>query len=99
MFRLRFPPELIGHWASRYPYAGDEDIERRLEDARLKGYLEREEFLALCRWKSPRSQPRCKRNRTKFVREVTRASLSAEDEELKIRVLLLLGGSVGRPRP
>jgi hypothetical protein len=52
----------------------------------------RVEFLAICHWKSPRSKPNCEKNRESFVQEVTRVSLSARDEELKIRVLLLLSG-------
>ena len=59
---------------------------------RARGYLLRSEFLALCRWKTPRSQPRCARNRDAYIREVTRIALSTRNEELKIRVLLLLNG-------
>ena len=59
---------------------------------RARGYLLRSEFLALCRWKTPRSQPRCARNRDAYIREVTRIALSTRNEELKIRVLLVLDG-------
>ena len=54
--------------------------------------MKKDEFLAICRWKSPRSGPNCRKNRESFVQEVTRVALSASDEELKIGVLLLLTG-------
>src|SRR6266481_1845362 len=54
-------------------------------------------FLAICRWKTPRSQPRCSQNRSDFIEAVTRVALEAEDEELKIRSLLL-GGRAVSPR-
>src|SRR5688500_10478112 len=86
------PEEEMDSWADRYFYPGDSDIEQVVAPARARGYLVRREFLALCRWKTPRSQPRCRRNRGDYVREVTRVALSTENEELKIRALLLLEG-------
>jgi hypothetical protein len=78
--------------ASRYSYPGEAEIEERVAPAaRARGYLTRAEFLALCRWKTPRSQPLCVENRDELVREVTRIALSATDEEIKIRVLLSVG--------
>lgn len=91
-FRLRVPEDELAAWADRYSYPGDAEIEARIEPARARGHLLRGEFLALCRWKTPRSQPRCRRNRNDYIREVTRISLSTTNEELKIRVLLLLDG-------
>jgi hypothetical protein len=92
-FRLRIPDDDLRHWASRYAYPGDAEIEERIAPAaRARGYLVRDEFLALCRWKTPRSQPRCAENRDEFVREVSRVALATADDELKIRVLLLLTG-------
>lgn len=92
-FRLRFPEAQISYWTNRYPLGEDSVIENQVAPrARKRGYLTRDEFLAICRWKSPRSRPRCERNRDSFVREVTRISLSTSEEEVKIRVLLLLSG-------
>jgi hypothetical protein len=93
-FRLRMPDDDVGQWASRYAYAPSEShVEEHIAPAaRARGYLTRDEFLALCRWKTPRSQPRCAENRDDFVREVSRVALATPDEELKIRVLLLLAG-------
>lgn len=92
-FRIRFSEERIPYWAHRYPSESDSEIENRIvPPARRRGYLKRDEFLEICHWKSPRSRPRCEQNRESFIEEVTRISLSASDEELKVRVLLLLSG-------
>ena len=93
MFRLRFPEREIEYWASRYSYTGEEEIENRVAPAaRKRGYLTRQEFLQLCRWKTPRSAQRCALNDEDFVREVTEASLRSRNEEFKIRVLGVLRG-------
>jgi len=92
-FRLRIPEDQLSVWASRFSDSSEADIERRITPAaRGRGYLERDEFLELCRWKTPRSQPLCETNREDFVREVTRTSFGTRNEELKIRVLLVLEG-------
>lgn len=95
--RLRFPEREIARWAARQADpdadAGAAQIGRA---ARARGYLTRAEFLALCRWKTPRSAPRCARNTAAAVRRATAAALGATDERRKIDVLLALRG-VGWP--
>jgi hypothetical protein len=93
---LRMPESTLRAWASRFSDPSEGEIEASAAPARARGYLHRDEFLALCRWKTPRSQPRCAANPEEYVREVTRAALGTTSEELKIRVLLLLSG-VGWP--
>src|SRR3989442_7588938 len=91
-FRLRIPDHELPRWASRYSYPGEAEIEKRVAPtARARGYLMRDEFLELCRWKTPRSQPRCAENGGAFVREVSRIALAATNEGLTIRAPLLLG--------
>jgi hypothetical protein len=92
MFRLRVATDRLVTYASRYSDPGDDELIERITPARARGYLRREEFLALCRWKTPRSQPRCAENREDYVNEVTRVALATRNEELKIRVLLALNG-------
>lgn len=90
-FQLRFPAVEIEHWAGRY---GDDD-ELPLAVAlavKQRGFLTTEEFTAVCRWKSPRTQPRCRANSEGFVQEVTHCALSASSERLRIEVLTLLSG-------
>lgn len=95
MFRLRFHESQIAYWAerNRYPLDG---VMRIAQAARARGYLKRDEFLKLCRWKTSRSARLCRRNRESLVREVTRRAFATRDEELKIRELLSLSG-VGWP--
>ena len=91
-FRLRMPETELSTWAARYSVPADAEVEKVGPSARARGYLERDEFLELCRWKTPRSQPRCAANSEEFVREVTRTAFGTRNDELKIRVLLLLEG-------
>jgi hypothetical protein len=86
------PESELSTWAGRYSIPADAEVEKVGPSARARGYLERAEFLELCRWKTPRSQPRCAANSEEFVREVTRTAFGTRNDELKIRVLLLLEG-------
>jgi hypothetical protein len=96
-FKLRISENDLARWADLYSYTPESEIEDGVAPAaRARGYLTRDEFLRLCRWKTPRSQSRCAANDAAFVEEVTRVALSAASEELKIKVLLLLKG-VGWP--
>lgn len=93
MFRLKFREREIVQWASRYSYPGEEEIEKGIAPAaRKRGYLTRDEFLRLCRWKTPRSALLCAKNDEDYVREVTGTSLCSRNEEFKIRTLTLLKG-------
>src|SRR6266516_4640671 len=70
MFQLRFPPSEIAHWAKRYSYAEEDGrVERAGSAARERGYLRRSEFLALCRWKTPRTAKQCASNSPQRIRE------------------------------
>jgi len=92
-FQLKFDEQEILELAHRYFYPREPDIVGRVAPAaRERGFLTRDEFLEICRWKTPRTQPRCEENRDVFIEEVTRIALSTSDEELKIRILLLLSG-------
>ena len=92
-FRLRFPENKIPELANRYYYPKEPDIKEGVASAaRSRGYLTHKEFLTICRWKTPRSQKRCALNRDSFIEEVTRIALATPDEELKIRILLILSG-------
>src|SRR5437867_6515385 len=92
-FKLRIAENDLARWAERYSYPPESEIEDGVAPAaRARRYLTRDEFLRLCRWKTPRSQSRCAANDAAFVEEVTRVALSGASEELKIRVLLLLKG-------
>ena len=91
-FKLRFRERELRHWASRYPVDVDDAIESRADRARSRGHLTKGEFLEICRWKTPRSRPHCRRNSAGLVAEATRIALAAKTEELKIGTLLILAG-------
>lgn len=93
VFKLRFPPDEIPLWAKAYSYPGEEQIVEKLAPrARARGHLTRAEFLALCRWKTPRSQPRCATNTAGRIREATQIALASTDEHAKIDILRSLAG-------
>ncbi len=97
VFKLRFPRSQIPRWAKSYRYPGEEEIVDELSPrARARGYLTRAEFLELCRWKTPRSQPRCAMNTSARVREATQIALATKDERAKMYILRSLAG-VGWP--
>jgi hypothetical protein len=94
MFRLRFAESRISYWAEQYSDpANDSALRQVLRPSVLgRGYLTREEFLAVCKWKSQRTKSRCARNDEFTVRTITRAAFAATDESLKIDLLRTLDG-------
>src|SRR5260370_42139000 len=97
VFKLRFPPSEIPRWAKGYAYLeGDKAVDELSRRARARGYLTRAEFLELCHWKTPRSQPRCATNTAAEIREATEIALATADERAKMYILRSLAG-VGWP--
>ena len=90
-FQLRFPAQQIDHWSERYEY-DDQAAIAVVPAAKQRGSLTKEEFLAVCHWKSPRTQPRCRTNSAEFIEHTTRCALSSASEQLRIEVLTLLRG-------
>jgi len=93
MFVLQFPSEEIRTWAGRYDLGMDRTVEEEIGPRyRRRGYLTREDFLELCRWKTRRSRSLCARNTDEDVREASRVALETKSERVRIGVLLLLDG-------
>ena len=65
---------------------------RRLAPVRRRGWFTRAEFLAMCRWKSPRSIRHCERNGPARIRSVSRALLATRDESRRLALLTALPG-------
>src|SRR6201992_3257522 len=89
-FQLQFPPQEIEGLAVRSGYVDDP---RRLglgAAARARGFYTREEFIAVCAWKTARSRPKVAANSEAAVVDATRRALAADDEETRIRALLEL---------
>jgi hypothetical protein len=92
-FALQFDISLLPQLAHRYDAAYDRRIEEIVSPAvRERGWYTRDEFLAVCAWKTPRSKPRVAENEEDFVVEATGVALGSRSERLRIGTLLLLRG-------
>ena len=91
-FRLRCPLSEVMYWAARYAYADDSEVEAIGERARKRGWYTRDEFLAVARWKSPRSRRRCEENDEATVKAATQLALSTAGERQRIEALTQLHG-------
>jgi hypothetical protein len=92
-FKLLVPKREIREWALRYgELMNDATPVQSGALAQVRGYVTRAEFLAMTRWKSPRTQPRCAANSDEFIKAVTSVALGTTEERLAIEVLTLLDG-------
>ncbi|MGH7316510.1 MAG: hypothetical protein ACREJS_09655 [Candidatus Rokuibacteriota bacterium] len=67
----------------------------RLAHVKQAGRFTRAEFLAMCRWKSPRSRRHYERNSAAAIRRVSAAVLATRSERLRmVRLVALPGVSV-----
>lgn len=98
--KLQFDIARIPELAEQY-LAESTDEERRLEEKifpqmftsyRENGHLTKEQFLAVCRWKTPRSQKWCSQNGADLVEEVSRLALKTRSEQIRIEIWLILAG-------
>ena len=94
MFKLRFPESQIARWADDYSYkANDGALKDVIRPAvRARRYLERDEFLRICEWKTKRSKSRVARNDQFTIRTITRAAFATKDERIKMDLLRTLVG-------
>jgi hypothetical protein len=77
---------LIRDLARKYGYADDEPVLRIGASAKSRGYFTKPEFVEVCRWKTPRSQPRVARNTAEEIEEATGLALAAKSEALRIEI-------------
>jgi hypothetical protein len=95
-FRLRFHPDEIDELRRRYDYATDHEAAGAGRHARERGYYTKPEFMAVCRWKSPRSSGRAADNTSGAIHRQTRLAFSTQDEVERMQALIELSG-VGIP--
>lgn len=81
VFALQFPVDQVPEYAARYPSEDDRDVLAIGRDARDRGHYTLEEFVRLCRWKTPRSGPLVAQNSTDLVEARTRVALSETSAE------------------
>lgn len=89
-FKLRFPESKIAHWADRAPDITS--LQKIGQAARARGFLTKDEFLGLCKVKSPRSKSRCEQNTPALIEEVTTISFGAKSKQVEIQSLTILTG-------
>ncbi len=73
-----------------------EQLIRDLRVVRKRGYLERDELLRICRWKSARALRHCKKNTSDKVRRISAAVFASRLERERLQLLDSLHG-VGVP--
>jgi hypothetical protein len=92
-FNLQFDIRDVDAYASRYAYEDDSVVLAIGRTARKLGYYTREEFVAVCRWKTPRSGPLVATNSATEIETATRTALStARTERERMGALRALAG-------
>jgi hypothetical protein len=96
-FQLQFPAAEIEALAERFGYVDDPATLLVGAAARARGHYERDEFLLVCAWKTPRSRPRVRANSEEAIRAATAIPLSPSScEQARMEALTSLQG-VGVP--
>ena len=95
-FKVQFPASETETLASRFGSADDTRLLAAGAAARARGHYTREEFIAVCAWKTARSRPKVATNTESAVVKATCQALSAADEATRMSALLELEG-VGVP--
>jgi hypothetical protein len=80
-FELQFPIEQVPEYAARYAYEDDAKVVDIGRAARERGHYTRDEFLAVCRWKTSRSAPLVALNSADSIEATTRVALSENGTE------------------
>ena len=97
-YKLGFDPADIDTLARQYVTQNkDQANENRIIEeiaprAKRNGGYNKEDFLKVCHWKTPRTQPRWVENDEPFIREITAMALKTQNEQARIEVLTLLKG-------
>jgi hypothetical protein len=95
-FHLQFAPSEIAGLASRFSYEDDAACRAAGATARTRGHYTRDEFLAVCLWKTARSRSKVAANDAETVEHTTGQAFSSSEEAVRIEVLTSLRG-VGIP--
>lgn len=95
-FELQFPPSEIAALAGRFSYADDATCRAAGASARTRGHYTRDEFIAICAWKTARSRARVASNDSDAIESATRRAFSTDDEAVRAEALTSLRG-VGIP--
>jgi hypothetical protein len=82
----------IDFWADRYPVQTDDEVLDRVgARVRERGHYDRQDFVAVGMWKSPRVKPRMASNSDEMIHDITATALAAP-LTIQHRILTLLEG-------
>jgi hypothetical protein len=84
--------ELLDREPIRPEYPGTAELIERLRHVRRAGEFSRAEFLAMCRWKSPRAFPHYRRHGSARIRRLSREVLATRSERRRMEILTGLRG-------
>lgn len=96
---MRLYPDVATLLANELTRDDTPDTRRLIRELRIvrgRGHLTRQEFLAICRWKSPRAIRHCLKNSPTRIRRHSAAALASRDEQARFEALTALDG-VGPP--
>ena len=94
--RYRDIAELLGSELTLEDSPETRRLIRDLRVVRRRGYLTKSEFLAICRWKSPRAIRHYAKNSPHRIRRQSTLALASQDERARFDALTALDG-VGAP--
>lgn len=82
----------IDHWVDRYPQKSDDEVLDRIGPrVRKRGFYDREDFLTVGAWKSPRPKKSMASNTDEMIHDVTATALAAP-LSIQHRILMILNG-------
>ena len=92
--RIALSKEDVLRYSTQYAYEGDEVLARRMAAVATRGFMTRDDLIAVAKWKwrGGRTKQLAGQNSEDEVQEITRAAFSAKSERLKIGALLALRG-------
>ena len=88
--------ELLTHELTREDTSETLQLIGDLRAVRRRGHLTKREFLAICRWKSPRAIRHYMKNSPERIRRQSAAALASRSERVRFEALTALDG-VGAP--
>lgn len=92
-FVLQFSIDKVRDYAGRYAYEDDAEVLAMGGAARERGHYALDEFVAICRWKTPRSAPLVALNAVEAVEAASRTALRpTTTERARVTALRSLKG-------
>ena len=91
-FELQFPVDAVAEYAARATWNDNPAALAMGRAAGKRGYYTRDEFKAICLWKTQRVRRRLEENTRDAVESATRIALSTTDERERMAALLGLAG-------